>query len=68
MKLVLVALKCDLRETHSDDAEETEASAQGSEKTFIKYDDGLAVAKRIGALRYLGMYGRLLTKLLVDCL
>lgn len=54
VKLVLVALKCDLREKHTDDPEEGEAAAHGSEKTFIDYDTGLAVAKRIQALRYLG--------------
>ena len=55
VKLVLVALKCDLREKHTDDAEEGEAAAPVSEKTFIDYDTGLAVAKRIQALRYLGI-------------
>ena len=54
VKLVLVALKCDLREKHTDDTEEGETTAPTSEKTFIDYDTGLAVAKRIQALRYLG--------------
>lgn len=55
VKLVLVALKCDLREKHADDPEEEETTTPGLEKTFIDYDTGLAVAKRIQALRYLGM-------------
>ncbi|ORY74606.1 ras family-domain-containing protein [Protomyces lactucae-debilis] len=38
VKLVLVALKCDLRET---------------EQQVISYEEGLAVAKRIKAVRYL---------------
>ncbi|CAF9928634.1 MAG: hypothetical protein GOMPHAMPRED_005187 [Gomphillus americanus] len=53
VKLVLVALKCDLREKHADDPEEEETTTPGLEKTFIDYDTGLAVAKRIQALRYL---------------
>ncbi|KAK6522097.1 Rho GTPase [Arthrobotrys megalospora] len=46
VKLVLVALKCDLRE---------EAASEGPEKAseFISYAEGLAVAERIKALRYL---------------
>ncbi|PUU78211.1 small GTPase superfamily [Tuber borchii] len=48
VKLVLVALKCDLREAGDGD---------GPEKTvpggFIQYPEGLAVAERIKALRYL---------------
>ena len=55
VKLVLVALKCDLREE-----EEGEEGAGGGEggnggggrKGLITYDQGLEVAKRIGALRY----------------
>ena len=54
VKLVLVALKCDLREKHSDDHEEAPSQDPHSEKSFIDYDSGLAVAKRIQALRYLG--------------
>lgn len=53
VKLVLVALKCDLRERHNEN-EEGEIHEPGSEKSYIDYDTGLAVAKRIQALRYLG--------------
>jgi Rho family protein len=48
VKLVLVALKCDLRKR--EDAEEDEAQP---EKHMINYDEGLKVAERIKALRYL---------------
>jgi len=57
VKLVLVALKCDLREKHADEDDETEdqAQVQGKEaKEFIDYKQGLEVARRIQALRYLG--------------
>ncbi|TGZ77484.1 hypothetical protein EX30DRAFT_344126 [Ascodesmis nigricans] len=57
VKLVLVALKCDLREAAGDDDEEGEkiggeatATATGG---FIQYPEGLAVAQKIKALRYL---------------
>lgn len=49
VKLVLVALKCDLRKRDDDDEE-----AQ-PEKPMIQYDEGLKVAEKIKALRYLGM-------------
>ncbi|KAM0798321.1 small GTPase superfamily [Usnea florida] len=52
VKLVLVALKCDLRERSSDEEEETGAG-RGGEKVMIDYKQGLEVAKRIQALRYL---------------
>lgn len=45
MKIVLCALKCDLREEH----EEKEGEAP-----LIQYQEGLDVAKKISALRYLG--------------
>lgn len=51
VKLVLVALKCDLREAAGDDE-----AAGGPEKVpggYIQYPEGLAVAQRIKALRYL---------------
>ncbi|KAF2003805.1 hypothetical protein P154DRAFT_71701 [Amniculicola lignicola CBS 123094] len=48
VKLVLVALKCDLRKRDDDDADESQP-----EKTMINYDQGLKVAERIRALRYL---------------
>lgn len=54
VKLVLVALKCDLRERGADEEEETGAR-RGGEKVMIDYKQGLEVAKRIQALRYLGM-------------
>lgn len=52
VKLVLVALKCDLREQ----GEEEEGEPQGEhpeKKPTIPYDQGLEVARRIGAMRYL---------------
>lgn len=65
VKLVLVALKCDLREggAEDDDGEEasaaTPAASEGDANPerpkgpLIEYDKGLEVAKRIGASRYL---------------
>lgn len=63
VKLVLVALKCDLRENEAeeDDAAAPAApptttnadSAQREKKPTIGYDQGLEVARRIKALRYL---------------
>ena len=50
VKLVLVALKCDLRKRDDDDAENGEP-----EKPCIDYAEGLRVAEKIKALRYLGM-------------
>lgn len=58
VKIVLVALKCDLRE-NDDAADEvdTAATADGEprreKKECITYQQGLEVARRIGALRYL---------------
>ncbi|KAK4693332.1 hypothetical protein P7C71_g4043, partial [Lecanoromycetidae sp. Uapishka_2] len=52
VKLVLVALKCDLRERGSDEEDEAGTRA-GREKVMIDYKQGLEVAKRIQALRYL---------------
>jgi len=57
VKIVLVALKCDLRE-HSDEDEEGEGAeaangTQQEKKPMITYNQGLEVARRIGALRYL---------------
>ncbi|KAF2823492.1 hypothetical protein CC86DRAFT_68526 [Ophiobolus disseminans] len=48
VKLVLVALKCDLRKRDDDDAENGEP-----EKPCIDYEEGLRVAEKIKALRYL---------------
>lgn len=53
VKLVLVALKCDLREGGGDDDEE---GAQHGEKPLIDYEAGLKVAEKIRALRYLGTW------------
>lgn len=50
VKLVLVALKCDLRETAADGEEEDSAE---KDSNFIQYPEGLAVAEKIKALRYL---------------
>lgn len=57
---MLVALKCDLREKHSDDDDgvgESDNVNVGKEKEMIDYKQGLEVARRIHALRYLGMPG-----------
>jgi len=52
VKLVLVALKCDLREQGGDD--EVDENGQPKEKKeMINYNQGLEVARRINALRYL---------------
>ena len=55
VKLVLVALKCDLREKHADDEDEGDDAGNMKEKEMIDYKQGLEVARRIQALRYLGM-------------
>ena len=54
VKLVLVALKCDLRE-QSDDDDPTTVEPKAS---LIDYKQGLAVAEKIRALRYLGELDR----------
>lgn len=51
VKLVLVALKCDLREQGDED--ETGGGEQREKGPLINYDHGLEVARRIGATRYL---------------
>lgn len=56
VKLVLVALKCDLREQSADEEGEAAEGADGAQKEkkdMINYNQGLEVARRIGALRYL---------------
>lgn len=53
VKLVLVALKCDLRALSEDD-EDGEDDERRREKEMIDYKEGLEVARRIQALRYLG--------------
>lgn len=66
VKLVLVALKCDLR-TNEDAEDDAQPQAEDEsfnpysqlsrpfqqQKRLISYDEGLAVAKKVGALRYL---------------
>lgn len=59
VKLVLVALKCDLREKHTDEDEENidhDIPSTKKEKGMIDYKQGLEVARRIQALRYLGTW------------
>ncbi|KAJ4187726.1 Rho GTPase [Fusarium falciforme] len=51
VKLVLVALKCDLREQGEE--EEGESGEPREKRPMINYDQGLEVARRINALRYL---------------
>ena len=51
VKIVLCALKCDLREEHEKEDEEATAPS----RPMIQYNEGLEVARKIGALRYLGM-------------
>ena len=53
VKLVLVALECDLRKREGDE-EEGVGDRGEREKVMIDYEQGLEVAKRIQALRYLG--------------
>ena len=57
VKLVLVALKCDLREQQGEEQEEADGSAAAGEqrekRPTISYEQGLEVARRIGAQRYL---------------
>lgn len=50
VKLVLVALKCDLREKHTDEEDENTEP----KRPMIEYKQGLQVAQKIKALRYLG--------------
>ncbi|KAH8180244.1 Ras family protein [Sarocladium implicatum] len=58
VKLVLVALKCDLREQEAEE-DGAEGDAQGAagqpreKRPTINYDQGLEVARRINAARYL---------------
>jgi Rho family protein len=53
VRLVLVALKCDLREQQRE--EEEEGTPADPKRPMIDYKAGLAVAEKIKALRYLGM-------------
>ncbi|KAI4104336.1 MAG: hypothetical protein L6R37_003333 [Teloschistes peruensis] len=52
VKLVLVALKCDLR-TDDEDDENDDPSQPRKDNDMIDYKEGLDVARRIQALRYL---------------
>ena len=57
---MIVALKCDLREKHTDEEDTSGANDLPNskrERDTITYQEGLEVAKRIGALRYLGTLG-----------
>lgn len=51
VKIVLVALKCDLREEQEKDDDEIDGTHP---RHIVTYNEGLAVARGIGALRYLG--------------
>ncbi|CCK70446.1 Rho family GTPase RHO3 KNAG_0E01840 [Huiozyma naganishii CBS 8797] len=58
VKLVLVALKCDLRDRDNEGKAITpnnihQQNGRPSKNNLIPYEDGLAMAKQIGALRYL---------------
>ena len=51
VRLVLAALKCDLRED-----EATKERLQNYNEECITYDEGLAMARKIKAVRYLGTH------------
>lgn len=65
VKLVLVACKCDLRSNEDTDVEQPNheddsfnpynpnANPYQQQRRLISYEEGLAVAKKVGALRYL---------------
>lgn len=53
VKLVLVALKCDLRNNEEEGGEEEGATSTNDRSRMITYKEGLEVARGIGALRYL---------------
>lgn len=61
VKIVLCALKCDLREEQEKDDEAEEAGAPPNPQRMIQYNEGLEVARKIGALRYLGESGQCLS-------
>ncbi|KAK1069687.1 Rho GTPase [Friedmanniomyces endolithicus] len=52
VRLVLIALKCDLREKHGDEDGE-DGVVHEPKRAMIDYKQGLAVAEKIKALRYL---------------
>jgi Rho family protein len=62
VKIVLVALKCDLREAQDEDDEE---NATEPKRPMIEYKQGLQVAQNIKALRYLGKMRFLCNKVVV---
>lgn len=55
VKLVLVALKCDLRENNDDENDDADGQPEQrvEKQDLINYDQGIAVAHRIQAARYL---------------
>lgn len=53
VRLVLVALKCDLREESHDDED---GGVPEPKRAKVDYKQGLAMAEKIKALRYLGEY------------
>jgi Rho family, other len=57
VRIVLCALKCDLREENEKD-DEDEAAVEPSR--MIQYNEGLEAARKIGALRYLGKFDSIL--------
>ena len=54
VKVVLVALKCDLREETEKEEDGPEDGPGEQPRDIIQYQEGLDAARRIGALRYLG--------------
>jgi Rho family protein len=52
VKLVLVALKCDLRNAEDQPPEQQQQNIE-ERRRLITYEEGLEVARAIGALRYL---------------
>lgn len=55
VELVLVALKCDLRPSAGDEEDSHAMDGEPKGRT-LSYQQGLEVAKRIQALRYLGKF------------
>ena len=61
VKLVLVALKCDLRENTDEDE-----SGEAAKRSMISYKKGLEVAERVKALRYLGKSTAIISSILYE--
>lgn len=60
VKVVLCALKCDLREeAEKEDDDEAAPPQVTTTQRMIQYNEGLEMARKIGALRYLGEFGLL---------